>query len=90
MKKHSAKYYETKIQRIKDKIERKKVFLAQLEKIIDADPKNSFEAGEQWNMVYDEIRDLEEKIHDLEFWQDAQDWDAQDWTQYNLACNNID
>lgn len=90
MKKHSAKYYERKIQRIKDKIELKKKLLKQIEKIIDANPENSFETGEQWNAVYDEISKLEEKIDDAEFWRDAQDWDAQDWTQYHLACNNID
>lgn len=90
MKKHSVKYYETKIQGIKEKIERKKVFLAQLEKIIETEPDKSFEAGEQWNRIYDEIRKMKEAIHDLEFWRDAQDWDASDWTQYRLVCNNID
>ena len=88
--KHTAAYFERKIQRIKNQIATKKTFLEKLEKILNANPENSFEEGEQWNKVYDEIRKLENKIHNIEFQRDTQNWDCQDWTQYNLACDNID
>ncbi|APH20982.1 TPA: hypothetical protein ACXDAY_002291 [Clostridium botulinum] len=46
--------------------------------------------GEAMNCVNDDLDDLQEELYNLEMEEHTKDWNAQEWSEYHMSCNNID